>query len=119
MNVPGEHNILNSLAAVTLGLEMGLSFRNISKGIQAYKGVRRRFDIKGIHNEIFVVDDYAHHPKEIDSLLGAVKSFYPNKFVVGVFQPHLFSRTRDFMDYFAESLSGFDQIFLFPFSMHK
>ena len=71
LNVPGEHNVLNSLAAVVLGLEMGLSFQMIQKGITSYKGVRRRFDIKGIHKDIMVVDDYAHHPTEVEATLNA------------------------------------------------
>ena len=107
LNVPGEHNILNSLAAVTLGLEMGLSFRNISKGIQAYKGVRRRFDIKGIHNEIFVVDDYAHHPTEVEATLQSARSGWDRR-IVAVFQPHLFTRTKQFYKEFANALQYAD-----------
>ena len=107
LNVPGEHNILNSLAAVTLGLEMGLSFTNISKGIQAYKGVRRRFDIKGIHNEIFVVDDYAHHPTEVEATLQSARSGWDRR-IVAVFQPHLFTRTKQFYREFANALKHAD-----------
>ena len=107
LNVPGEHNILNSLAAVTLGLEMGLSFRNISKGIKAYSGVRRRFDIKGVHSEIFVVDDYAHHPTEVEATLQSARSGW-NRRIVAVFQPHLFTRTRQFYREFADALQNAD-----------
>ena len=107
LNVPGEHNILNSLAAVTLGLEMGLSFRNISKGIQAYSGVRRRFDIKGVHNEILVVDDYAHHPTEVEATLQSARSGWDRR-IVAVFQPHLFTRTKQFYREFADALQNAD-----------
>ena len=107
LNVPGEHNILNSLAAVTLGLEMGLSFKSISKGIQAYSGVRRRFDIKGVHNEIFVVDDYAHHPTEVEATLQSARSGWDRR-IVAVFQPHLFTRTKQFYREFAEALQHAD-----------
>ena len=107
LNVPGEHNILNSLAAVTLGLEMGLSFSDISKGIQAYSGVRRRFDIKGVHNEIFVVDDYAHHPTEVEATLQSARSGWDRR-IVAVFQPHLFTRTKQFFREFADALQNAD-----------
>ena len=107
LNVPGEHNILNSLAAVTLGLEMGLSFSDISKGMQAYSGVRRRFDIKGVHNEIFVVDDYAHHPTEVEATLQSARSGWDRR-IVAVFQPHLFTRTKQFYREFADALQNAD-----------
>ena len=100
LNVPGEHNVLNSLAAVVLGLEMGLSFQMIQKGISTYQGVRRRFEIKGIHNDIMVVDDYAHHPSEVSATLGAAKSGWDHR-IIAIFQPHLFTRTRDFYKDFA------------------
>lgn len=112
--MPGDYNLLNAAGSILACLINGITVESIKRGLQSYSGVKRRFDIQLSLPKLIYIDDYAHHPKEIDSLLGAVKSFYPNKFVVGVFQPHLFSRTRDFMDYFAESLSGFDQIFLLP-----
>ena len=107
LNVPGEHNILNSLAAVTLGLEMGLSFSDISKGMKAFSGVRRRFDIKGVHNEIFVVDDYAHHPTEVEATLQSARSGWDRR-IVAVFQPHLFTRTKQFYREFADALQNAD-----------
>ena len=107
LNVPGEHNILNSLAAVTLGLEMGLSFCDISKGMQAFSGVRRRFDIKGVHNEILVVDDYAHHPTEVEATLQSARSGWDRR-IVAVFQPHLFTRTKQFYREFADALQNAD-----------
>ena len=112
--MPGSYNLLNSAGSILACLINGITVDSIKNGLQSYSGVKRRFDVQLSLPKLIYIDDYAHHPKEIDSLLSAVKSFYPQKFVVGVFQPHLFSRTRDFMDYFAESLSGFDQIFLLP-----
>ena len=112
--MPGDYNLLNAAGSILACLINGITVESIKRGLQSYSGVKRRFDIQLSLPKLIYIDDYAHHPKEIDSLLGAVKSFYPNKFVIGVFQPHLFSRTRDFIDYFAESLSGFDQIFLLP-----
>ena len=112
--MPGSYNLLNAAGSILACLINGISVESIKNGIQSYSGVKRRFDIQLSLPKLIYIDDYAHHPKEIDSLLNAVKSFYPQKLIVGVFQPHLYSRTRDFLDYFAESLSGFDQIFLLP-----
>ena len=109
LNVPGEHNVLNSLAAVVLGLEMGLSFQMIQKGITSYKGVRRRFDIKGIHKDIMVVDDYAHHPTEVEATLNAAKAGWDRR-IVAVFQPHLFTRTQAFFREFATALQIADLV---------
>ncbi len=112
--MPGSYNLLNAAGSILACLINGITVESIKNGLKSYSGVKRRFDIQLSLPKFTYIDDYAHHPKEIDSLLNAVKSFYPQKIIVGVFQPHLYSRTRDFMDYFAESLSGFDQIFLLP-----
>ena len=112
--MPGSYNLLNAAGSILACLINGITVESIKNGLQSYSGVKRRFDIQLSLPKFIYIDDYAHHPKEIYSLLNAVKSFYPQKIIVGVFQPHLFSRTRDFMDYFAESLSGFDEIFLLP-----
>ncbi len=111
LNVPGEHNVLNSLAAVVLGLELGLSFNIIKKGIESYKGVRRRFDIKVNINDIIVVDDYAHHPTEIEATLTAAKNGW-DKRIIAILQPHLFSRTKDFFREFAKSLQLADEVII-------
>ena len=111
LNVPGEHNVLNSLAAVTLGLEIGLSFQTIQRGISKYLGVRRRFDIKGIHKNIMVVDDYAHHPTEVEATLKAAKTGWERR-IIAIFQPHLFSRTRDFFKEFAAVLQLADFVII-------
>ena len=111
LNVPGEHNILNSLAAVVLGLEMGLSFEIIRKGAHSYKGVRRRFDIKGSYNDVLIVDDYAHHPTEVEATLSSAKSGWDRR-TIAVFQPHLFTRTRDFFKEFANALQIADIVLI-------
>jgi len=111
LNVPGEHNVLNSLAAVVLGLEMGLSFQNIKNGIMRYKGVRRRFDIKGSLNNILIVDDYAHHPSEIKATINSAKTGWDRR-VIAVFQPHLFTRTKEFFKQFAEALKIADIVII-------
>lgn len=111
LNVPGEHNIMNSLGAVTLGFELGLSFNSIKKGLTNYNGVRRRFDIKGVYNNIMVVDDYAHHPTEVRETINAVKNGWSHKLIV-IFQPHLYSRTKEFYKAFAHALDGADYIIL-------
>ena len=111
LNVPGEHNVMNSLGAVALGFELGLSFNSIKNGLLNYKGVRRRFDIKGTHNNIMVIDDYAHHPTEVLATIEAAKKGWNKKLIV-VFQPHLFSRTKEFHKEFARSLEKADFIIL-------
>ena len=103
LNVPGEHNVLNALATVAVGLELEIDFETIAKGLAEFKGVERRFDIHGIFGDIMVVDDYAHHPTEIRATLQAAKKGWQRR-VVAVFQPHLYSRTRDFYKEFAEAL---------------
>ena len=103
LNVPGEHNVMNSLGAVVLGLEMGLTFQEIQTGINAYQGVRRRFEIKGTYQNIMVVDDYAHHPTEVRATLDAAKNGWDRR-IISVFQPHLFTRTQAFFREFADAL---------------
>jgi len=111
LNVPGEHNVLNSLAAVVLALELGLSFETIQSGMRGYQGVCRRFDIKGIHNDIIVVDDYAHHPTEVEATLKAAKNGWDRR-VIAVFQPHLFTRTQEFFREFAQALQLADLVII-------
>ena len=111
LNVPGEHNVLNSLAAVVLGLEMGLSFNTIKNGILLYNGVRRRFDIKGIFNDVLVVDDYAHHPTEVKATLKSARAGWDRR-IITVFQPHLFSRTKEFYCDFAYALELADIVII-------
>ena len=107
LNVPGEHNILNSLACIALGMEMGIPFETIATGLHSYGGVRRRFEVKGIVDDIMVVDDYAHHPTEVRATLQAARNGW-NRRIVAVFQPHLFTRTKDFHSDFARAFKDCD-----------
>jgi len=109
LRAPGKHNVLNSLAAVALGTELGLSFEAIQIGLEQYAGVRRRFEIKGIAKNIMVVDDYAHHPTEVKATLSAARQGWDRR-IVAVFQPHLFTRTRDFYREFATAFLKCDHL---------
>jgi UDP-N-acetylmuramate--alanine ligase len=111
LNVPGKHNVLNSLAAAAIGFEMGLNIESIIKGLKSYGGVRRRFEIKGIINDIMVVDDYAHHPTEVSATLQAARDGW-NRRIIAVFQPHLFSRTKDFYKEFAAAFMDSDVLII-------
>jgi UDP-N-acetylmuramate--alanine ligase len=102
--IPGMHNVKNSLAALAVAFELGVAFPVVARSLRGFAGVKRRFEIVGIKAGIAVIDDYAHHPSEIRATIAAAKSS-GYKRVIAVFQPHLFSRTRDFMDDFAAALS--------------
>ena len=112
LSVPGRHNVENATAAITLALEFGATAEGVKKGIQTFRGVHRRFEyaLKNEHN--IVIDDYAHHPEELKAAITAARELYPDKKLTGVFQPHLFSRTRDFADQFARSLELLDVVVL-------
>lgn len=112
IQVPGVHNIENTLAAVAIAIEIGLSLKDIVSGIVTYKGVERRMDFRIVNEKIIFIDDYAHHPVEIKATITAVKQLYPNKKITGIFQPHLYSRTQDFSDEFAAELSELDELIL-------
>jgi UDP-N-acetylmuramate--alanine ligase len=110
--MPGLHNIENALAAISLATAVGVTAECIKLGMASFRGVKRRFELVWSGNGKVFIDDYAHHPTEINALLNSVRVLYPGKRVLGIFQPHLFSRTRDFMDGFAESLSALDTCWL-------
>ena len=111
-SLPGRHNLSNAIIALAMAAEYGCSYEKLAKALSTYKGVKRRFTYQ-IKTEDFVfIDDYAHHPEEIKAVHQAVREMYPNKKVLAIFQPHLFSRTQDFVDGFAESLSKFDELLL-------
>ena len=110
--LPGHHNLTNALIAFAMAYTYGVSADKIKKGLESFKGVRRRFSYQIKEKDLVFIDDYAHHPTEINAVHQAVTELYPGKKVLAVFQPHLFTRTRDFADGFAESLSKFDQLFL-------
>ena len=103
LRIPGEHNVLNSLAAIGVGLELDIPFEKIKAGLEKFTGVNRRFEIKAMVNDIMVVDDYAHHPTEIEATLRGARTGWPGRRIVAVFQPHLYSRTRDFYKEFARA----------------
>ncbi|PQA58155.1 UDP-N-acetylmuramate--L-alanine ligase [Siphonobacter curvatus] len=107
--VPGFHNAENAVAAFAVCLQVGLSPQEIRAGLNSYRGVKRRFEYHLELPETVYIDDYAHHPTEIEAFLKSVKALYPNRHVTAIFQPHLFTRTRDFQEGFAESLSLADR----------
>ncbi|SHN29457.1 UDP-N-acetylmuramate--L-alanine ligase [Cyclobacterium lianum] len=112
LKVPGFHNIENALAAIAVGLHYKLSETAIRAGISSYRGVKRRFECIHSSEKITYIDDYAHHPEEIRAFLESVRAMYPGKKLTAVFQPHLFTRTRDFAKGFSESLSLADEVIL-------
>lgn len=112
MRIPGFHNIENTLAASALAMHHGVSPADLKAGIASFKGVKRRFEYHVETEEHVMIDDYAHHPTEISACLTSVKALYPNEKIVAVFQPHLFSRTRDFLEDFGTSLAIADEVFL-------
>ena len=111
-NKPGRHNLLNGLAAFAMAVQLGTPGHRLAKALASFKGVKRRFSYHIQSPNLVFIDDYAHHPTEINALYDAIKEMYPGKKILAVFQPHLYSRTRDFIDDFAVSLSGFDEIIL-------
>jgi UDP-N-acetylmuramate--alanine ligase len=110
--LPGHHNLSNALIAFAMAKSYGLENNQILSALESFKGVRRRFSFQTRTDNVVYIDDYAHHPTEIDAVHQAVRELYPNKKIIAAFQPHLFSRTRDFIDGFAESLSQFDEVLL-------
>ncbi len=110
----GKHNLENIAAAIAMCVLNGVNSRDIKTAINSYIGVKRRFDIKIKNADRIFIDDYAHHPREISATIDAVKEIFPGKKICGIFQPHLYSRTRDFAKEFAEELSKLDSLFLLP-----
>jgi UDP-N-acetylmuramate--alanine ligase len=110
--LPGRHNLMNALMAIAMAKLFGTPTDAIAKAIMSFKGIKRRFSYQIKTEAKVYIDDYAHHPTEINAVHQAVRELYPNQKVLAVFQPHLFSRTRDFADDFAKSLSAFDDIIL-------
>ena len=110
--LPGTHNLMNATVAIAMALSVGCDPNSIAKALQTFKGVERRFSIR-MEEPFVLIDDYAHHPTEIDQMAQSIQEFYPSsEKTIAVFQPHLFSRTRDFCDGFAKSLSQFDHTLL-------
>ncbi len=111
LRVPGSHNISNSLAAIAVARFLGADLNAVTEGLESFTGTDRRFEYKGKVGEVTIIDDYAHHPTEIKATLKAAQN-YPHKRLFCVFQPHTYSRTRDFFDEFAKALSLSDQVVL-------
>ena len=109
---PGRHNLLNALAAIAMAVKAGIAPEKLLPHLATFKGVKRRFSYIIKEKDFVFIDDYAHHPSEINALYQAVTEMYPNTPKTIVFQPHLFTRTRDFMNNFAKSLSQFDEVIL-------
>ncbi|MGH2664930.1 UDP-N-acetylmuramate--L-alanine ligase [Flavobacterium sp.] len=110
--LPGKHNLTNALLALAMARTFGTPTESIAKALATFKGVRRRFSFQIRKPDFVYIDDYAHHPTEINAVHQAVSELYPGQKVLAVFQPHLFSRTKDFADDFAKSLSQFDEVLL-------
>ncbi|MCC6814960.1 MAG: UDP-N-acetylmuramate--L-alanine ligase [Saprospiraceae bacterium] len=108
---PGQHNIINATAAIRISLELGLSEVQIREGLLSFKGIHRRFEWVHEGRQV-LIDDYAHHPEELKVAIQAARNCYPNRKITGIFQPHLYSRTRDFAKEFAEVLNELDEIIL-------
>jgi UDP-N-acetylmuramate--alanine ligase len=106
--IPGRHNVENAIAAAAVANRLGISMQPIIRCIETFQGVRRRFDFRIREKGRVYIDDYAHHPKELEAFIMAVKELYPKNKITGLFQPHLFSRTRDFADGFAAVLDLLD-----------
>ncbi len=111
LQLPGFHNVENAVAAAGIALQAGLEPEAVRDGLTTFAGVRRRFEYV-LEGERVFIDDYAHHPAEITAFLSSVRALYPGRRITAVFQPHLFTRTRDFADAFAESLDLADQLYL-------
>ncbi|MBL7807426.1 MAG: UDP-N-acetylmuramate--L-alanine ligase [Saprospiraceae bacterium] len=114
MNYPGLHNVLNATAAIAATLGAGGFSTEIPAALLAFKGVKRRFDTILKTDQVVYVDDYAHHPAELEATIQAARSMYPDKKLTGIFQPHLFTRTRDFAEGFAAALDKLDECLLLP-----
>jgi UDP-N-acetylmuramate--alanine ligase len=114
LGVPGIHNAENALGCIGLLVKLGMSETEIRAGLSSFRGVKRRFEYIIRKKELVYIDDYAHHPQEIKALIDSVRLMYPNKKITGIFQPHLFSRTADFMQSFADELARLDEVIIMP-----
>lgn len=112
LGVPGFHNMENAIAAMLVAMKLGISEKVIREALHSFKGVKRRFEFIIKRNDLVYIDDYAHHPREIEAFLTSLKSMYAGKKLTVIFQPHLFTRTRDFAEGFSKSLSIADEVLL-------
>ena len=114
LGLNGIHNVENAVAAIAVAVKLNIDPEDIRKSLSSYAGVKRRFEYIFKHDDLIFIDDYAHHPKEVSACINSIKELYPDKKITAVFQPHLYSRTQDFMDEFAESLSTVDELKILP-----
>lgn len=112
LGLAGLHNVENSIAAVAVAQHLGIKADVIKNALRSFSGVKRRFDYRVKNDNSVYIDDYAHHPEELKATISSVKKIYPDKKITGIFQPHLYTRTRDFADGFAESLDLLDECIL-------
>jgi UDP-N-acetylmuramate--alanine ligase len=112
MGLSGSHNVENAVAAIVVCLNLGLNEVQIRKGLSSFKGVKRRFEYIVKKKDFVYIDDYAHHPEELKAAISSTKTLYPKKKITGIFQPHLYTRTRDFASGFAQSLDMLDEVIL-------
>jgi len=112
LNMGGRHNIENAIAAIALAHHLGLKLEVIKQALASFTGIKRRFEFVLKEDNITYIDDYAHHPKEIEAFIDGVRELYPTQKITGIFQPHLFSRTRDYYKGFANTLSALDKVIL-------
>ncbi len=112
LGIPGLYNVENALAVIAAAFILGVSNDELRSGLEGFNGVTRRFDVRFRGSKTIYIDDYAHHPEEIKATINSVRAFYPGRKITGIFQPHLYSRTRDFAPEFAKSLDLLDQVIL-------
>ena len=110
--LPGKHNLMNALMALAMAQTFGIPTKDIANALRSFKGIKRRFSYQIKSEKLVYIDDYAHHPTEINAVHDALRELYPTQKVLAIFQPHLFSRTKDFADDFAKSLAAFDEVIL-------
>jgi UDP-N-acetylmuramate--alanine ligase len=114
LNIPGLHNLENAIGATLIARKAGLDMDAIRRGLAEFAGIKRRFEYIVEKENVVVIDDYAHHPSELNAIFSSVRDLYPNKKITAIFQPHLFTRTRDFLDDFALELTKVDELILLP-----
>ncbi len=114
LNLPGIHNVYNSLASIAVGIELDIPFEIIKQALETLEGVQRRIEIKGEHKGVTVIDDYGHHPTEIKTTLQAIKESWPDRRKVVVFQPHRYTRTQALFDDFTRSFYQSDLLLVLP-----
>lgn len=110
--LPGRHNVENALVAIAVATKLGVSVSDLKKGLRTFKGIKRRFEFVIREEDLVFINDYAHHPTELTAAISAAKELFPNRKITGIFQPHLYSRTRDFQQGFAEALDLLDECLL-------